>query len=247
MNNQLLYHIMICENAREIVDDIERILTDFGKRIGIQIRFYSHYEMERDLGQLTNISPVIDLMIMDIDFCGQGIHIARTILKAKPWLPIIFIGDEEVQLERTDKLLAIGFLKKPFNQARLGILFYRALGQIDLVNQYYGRPNLTFVINKRKITIPCACISSLEKIQKKVIIKHRAGTAEVRMTLKEVEPCLPRNFLRISQSVIVNVNDLLSISGRWITMNNLDEFIVGRTYCKRVTEYFQGIHDSVKM
>lgn len=208
MNKQLLYHIMICEHTKEYVDDIERILTEIGKRVGIHTKFYSHLELDKDIKQLTDISPVIDLVIINVGFCGQGIGMAQMIAKNKPLLPIIFLEDEEMPLEQAERMLAIGILKKPLNQARLGLLFYRALGQIDLLNEYYGKPNLAFIINKEKILIPCAAISSLEKIQKKIVIRYQGEVLAVRATLKEIALCLPRNFLRINQGVIINVNDI---------------------------------------
>jgi hypothetical protein len=83
-------------------------------------------------------------------------------------------------------------------------------------------------------TIPCQEISFIESLENYIRIHGTQKKYLVRLTLKEAEERLPRSFIRISRSHIVNAAHITGQEGEIIQINELN-FRIGKVY-KRFVE-----------
>jgi len=224
------YHILICEDDWENLqlnrENVEHLCEEWNRPIMI------HESLSAEEALCESIEQ-IDIAILDIELHGEnGLQFAKRLQKKKPEMPIIFITSYAQYREEAGCLYAIGLLKKPVDNEKFKLLLKRSFAQIDMERDKEKHCFLEIVINKKPIKIKMLSIISIEKMQKKVIIKTNSGIYEVRDTIKAMELKLIPCFLKISQSVIVNMNEILCIEGNDVYMSTHDFFRMGRTYQK---------------
>lgn len=130
--------------------------------------------------------------------------------------------------------MGIGLLEKPVDQEQFRILYQRATGQVLLTNKIEEKQYLELCINKQRIYVKLCTIICLEKIQKKILYTTKNSIYEERNTIAAVMTRLPPCFLQISQSVVVNMNEIVCIEGREVCMTSHRNYIIGRTFQKKV-------------
>lgn len=224
------YHILICEDDRENLqlnrENVEYLCEKWNRPVII-------HELSSAEDALCDSMEQIDIAILDIKLHGEnGLQFAQRLQKKKPELPIIFITNYVQYREEAGSIYAIGLLKKPVDTEKFKLLLKRSFAQIDMERKKESKRFLEIVVNKKVIKIKMLSIISMEKMQKKVIIKTDNRVYEVRDTIKAMETRLLPCFLKISQSVIVNMNEILCIEGNDVYMSTHDSFRMGRTYQK---------------
>lgn len=241
MYEQQVYRIVLCDSKSKHAKFFAEKLTLLSTTMGIQIRLYSYTSRNSELECIMQTSDLVDIAIIDVAFEGAGAQVARELQKEKPFLPIImFAGEKEEGIDADEKRI-IGVLQKPILGAELKTLFFRALGQVDWYARQSQKYFLHFIRNKEHIEIPVKGIISIEMVLKKALIKTTSASYEFRKTLKEIEQELPPHFLRINQSVIINVEEIEVIKGRRVYMSTKEYFVIGRTYKDIVSLYLGGI------
>ena len=241
MYEQQVYRIVLCDSKNKHAKVFSEKLTLLSATLGIQIHLYSYVNRNSELEYIMQTGELIDIAIIDVGFEENGVQVARDLQKSKPLVPIIMFTDEEEECIGVEEMLIIGVLRKPIIGRELKTLFFRALGQVDWYARQCQNYFLNFIINKMHVEIPAKGIISIEKVQKKAVFKTTSGVYEFRKTLKTIEQELPPYFLRISQSVIINVEQIEVIKGRRIYMSTKEYFVIGRTYNDMVSLYLGGI------
>lgn len=241
MYEQQVYRIVLCDSKSKHARAFAEKITLLSTTLGIRIRLYSYVNRDSELEYIMQTSELIDIAIIDAAFDGDGVQLARALQKRKPLIPIIMFAGEEEKCVDVDRKLVIGVLRKPILGVELKTLFFRALGQVDWYARQSQNYFLRFIKNKEQIEIPIKGIISIEKVLKMVVFKTTSGIYEFRKTLKELEQELPPYFLRINQSVIVNVEEIEVIKGRRVYMSTKEYFMIGRTYNDIVSLYLCGI------
>lgn len=227
-----VYHILICEDNLVNLQINKKYIELFSDEMYREIEIHDYSSIQDEIYDYMN---QIDVAILDIDLQGEsGLQLAKTLQEKNPKIPIIFITSFAQYREEASTILAVGLLQKPVDPEKFRLLYQRSLAQLEMESQKEAQHFLELVINKREIKIKMMSIVSLEKIQKKVRLKTDIGIYEVRDTLTRLEQELLPCFLRISQSVIVNMNEIICIEGNEVFLTTRDTFNVGRTYQKRV-------------
>ena len=240
MNEQPVCHVLLCEKDIFTLERITEYISSCSKRLHREIVIHPFQTADKELLRILQCMDRIDIVILDSAFrYKEGRQLWEIIGKLKPFVPMIFIGDEDDSI-KTSRTVTIGLLTRPVDFLECITLFCRALGQVDFTYLNQGKRCLAFVINKKRILLKIQEIVSMEKLQKKVIIKTRLGRYEVRDTLAAMECRLPYYFLRISQSVIVNINEIHSIEGEEVILSVQENYKIGRTYVKKISAYLKS-------
>ncbi len=231
-----VFHVLICSNdpvAREIYKTYIMLFSkELNWNIDVQIYSYQDYEL-RDI---ISSCCLFELAILEIQEATQKkeMEIAKNLLKEKKELPIIYITDSDSFRMQVSALLGIGVLSKTVDQQEFRVLYYRAVGQALLLKQLEYKKYLELDVNKKKIFIKLYTIVCLEKIQKKILFVTHNNIYEERNTIVSVMTRLPPYFLQISQSVVVNMNEIICIEGREVYMTTHKNYVIGRTFQKQV-------------
>lgn len=235
--NGYLYHVLICEDDMESLQANKELVEKLSYELDSQIEIHTYRTLSEELFRYIDM---IDIAILDIDIEGEsGLQFARKILNHKPEIPIIFITRYVQYRNEASLLMAFGLLGKPVDREKFGILFRRAFAQVMMDSKLESKNLLEFIISKKVIKIKMNSIISMEKVQKKVLIKTDHGIYEVRDTITAMEQRLTPCFLRISQSVILNMNEIICIEGNDVFVSTRDVFRIGKTYQQHVEKTYR--------
>lgn len=231
-SSKSVIHVLLCEDDLVNLQINKRYIELFGKELCKNVEIHDFQTVEQAMYEYID---KIDIAVLDIDLDGHnGMDFAKRLQDGKRTIPIIFITNYEKYRVDASLILAVGLLRKPVDPDKFRLLFNRAVAQVEMEEQKELQRFLSFAINKKEYRIKMSSIISLEKIQKKIQFKTDSGIYEVRETLAHMEEELTSDFLRISQSVIVNMNEIICIEGREVFLSTRDSFIIGRTYQKKV-------------
>ena len=111
-----------------------------------------------------------------------------------------------------------------------------------LTDESAAVPQLTFLKENKEYYFPLKNIAFFETSENNVYAHTRNDIFRIRLRLYELEELLPRSFVRISKSTIVNVHQILTIN-RNLASTSLIQFYkshkqvyVSRRYYKSLSE-----------
>lgn len=230
--------IIVCDNDKISLKINSTYAEEFCQKYKIKASIHSFTDVNTEL--LTFIKTHhIDIAFLEIELQNSnGIALAREIQKCNPWVSIIFITDRSEYALEAFNILALGYIKKPIKQLRLEKLFARAVVQAQSIRNKKTGASLDIIVNKSSITLKQTSIIYIQKIQQKTKIVTYYKSYEVYETLSSVESRLEYIFLRINQSIIVNMDEILSFEHNEIHMKTGEIFKIGRTYSKNAHEVY---------
>lgn len=231
-------NIIICDEDRISLMINETYMKEFSQKYKVHSDIHSFDTVSDPLYQYIE-QHTIDIALLDIDFTNcNGIQLARDIQRKSPWVSIIFITEHAEYAMEAFNLLALGFIQKPIKQLRLEKLFARSVIQAQSLQHRRIGTNIDFTVNKSSISIRQASILYLEKVNQKTKIITTQKVYETYETLTSIENRLESSFLRINQSIIVNMQQILSYEHNSIYLITGECFKIGRSYFKKVKEAY---------
>lgn len=232
------YQVLICDDDEISLGVNSKYIELYGKKLEKNLEKNCFMEYTDELERMIEKS-VFDIAILDIQFPNRnGIEIAKKLQEVNPSIPIIFITNFTEYKEIASDMIAVGYLEKPVFPDKLEILLKRAIGQIEQETAT-EKEFLELCVNRKNTLVRFSDITSIEIIQKKLIFNTKKGKLSCRETMQAIEERLPDYFIRISQSVIVNVHSVLQRDKSCIYMSNGDCFSIGRTFRERVKEGYK--------
>lgn len=231
-------NIIICDEDRISLKINATYMEEFSQKYKVHSNINAYNKVDDSLYQYIN-ENTIDIALLDIDFkTCNGIHLAKEIQKKSPWVSIIFITERAEYALEAFNLLALGFIQKPIKQLLLEKLFARSVIQAQSFKHRRIGTNIDFTVNKVSVSIRQASILYLEKLNQKTKIITTQKTYETYETLTSIESRLESSFLRINQSIIINMEQITSLEQSTIYMSTGESFKIGRSYMKKVKEAY---------
>lgn len=236
MSNRM-YSVLVCDDDEISLEVNQKYIELYGKRLNRRFQCFSFMEYEKELENLI-MRNTFDVALLDIQFPNKsGIEIAKLLQKVNPTIPILFITNYTEYKEIASDMIAVGYLEKPVFPDKFEILLKRAIGQIE--QEEDQAEFLKICVNRKDTLVRFQDITSVEILQKKLIINTRKGKLLCRETMQAIEKRLPKYFIRISQSVIVNVHCVLQMDKDAVYLTNGERFSIGRTYQESVKERYK--------
>jgi len=230
--------IIVCDNDKISLKINTTYAEEFCQKYKVKANIHSFDVVNTELITFIKTNH-IDIAFLEIALNNMdGISLAKEIQKKNPWVSIIFITDHSEYALEAYNILANGYIKKPIKQIRLEKLFTRAVIQAQSLRNKKIGASLDLTVNKISITLRQSSIIYLQKIQQKTRIVTQSKTYDVYETLTSVEARLEYIFLKISQSTIVNMNEIISFEHNEIHLTTGEVFKVGRTYLKIAHEVY---------
>lgn len=202
--------------------------------MGKEVYFHTYLGLNKELKELI-AKNVIDVAFLDIDMKeSNGIAIGKELQKINADIPIVFITEHEEYMENAINILATGFIPKPIIKQKFYQITKRALTQAESnKNQKYSI-YLNIKADRKDMAIQVMSILYIERMQRKIIVHTEKETFETTGTLSDIEKKLLPCFQRISQSVIVNMNEVTCINRKTLKLSDGTEHTIGITYVKNV-------------
>lgn len=244
----MTYRIGICDDKKVEAHITTLYIKDYAKRHDCKCsvrEFYMAEKMEQYL-----LKEELDIVFLDIDLDGDeekgkeclsqnnGITLARKFRKIYPDLVIIFVtGHREFTAHAFD-VEAIGYILKPIDQGRLERILKKGMLQVNALKseQENGAILVTEENLKKKLNI--SDIIRLERQNRKTRIITLDKDYYVYETIASLEEQLKGKFLRISQSDLVNPSRIIGIEKNQAILRNGTRLNIGRTYIKKVREWY---------
>lgn len=228
------FHILICDDD-ELSLALNRTYVEvFSKRLGKEVYFHTYLGLNKELKELI-AKNVIDVAFLDIDMKeSNGIAIGKELQKINADIPIVFITEHDEYMGRAIDILATGFIPKPIIKEKFYQITKRALTQAESnKNQMYSI-YVNIKADRKDTAVQVMSILYIERIQRKIIVHTEKDIYETTGTLAAFEKKLLPCFHRISQSVIVNMNEVTSVDRKTLKLSDGTEHAIGITYAKNV-------------
>lgn len=228
--------IAICDDNIQTVGSLEQIVTTFFNEKSIEIELDTFLSGERLLMNLSQDQQKnYDLYFLDIQMeVINGIQTAEEIRKRDAEAFIVFItSHEEFMLDAFD-VSAFHFLVKPINPDRLRNI-------LEKISKKFLQQKNVFIyhINKKTFTIFYSQIQYFESDKRKVFIYTKNAVYNFYGRMKDIESTLPKYFVRIHKSYLVNLENVELVEGNIITMNNGEELIISRSNVNVFNEVYR--------
>ncbi len=181
----------------------------------------------------------IDIAFLDIDLKGMsGIQLAFALLKKNPKVITIFITGYREFAYDAFMVEAFSFLMKPVDPERLERIFKKAVLQINYISSRKPRAPLIITEDNIKKKLNQNLINYFVREETQSVLVTRTSKHYVYETITSLIGRLEANFLRINQSVIVNLAEVASMKQNQTIMKSGEIFIIGRTYHKEVKKRY---------
>jgi len=184
----------------------------------------------------------LDVLFLDIDLGNEsGIGVAEKLAAKYPELVVIFItGHREFANDAFD-VDAMGYIVKPVDEKKMERVLKKTLAHIEAIRSKQPSDTVVITVDNLKKKILQNEILYIERQQTKSIIFLKGKEYGVYETITALAERLTTDFIRISQSYIVNKAIIAGIEGNSVILKNGLELPIGRTYRKTVLEaYYQN-------
>lgn len=212
-------NILICDDNHSVRDMIQRIFNQHGSQ---NATFYFAQTLE----EATEIidQKTIDLAFLDIQLTDDpkdagGLEIGRRLFTNNSNAEIVMVTSHDDYALISFEIHPYAYISKPVDINLLIEVIHGVLQKMarktetPLMNRRRNDTGKLFIcVNKEMFWIPYDDILYVEKVGKELII-HTSRTAQtVRWTLSKIEEMLPKEFLRVHKSYIVNSRQIQRIS-----------------------------------
>lgn len=171
------------------------------------------------LNQKTIDAAFLDIELGDENTDRNGLLLARELVKKHAGAKIIFVSSYPSYALTAYDVHPFDFVIKPVNIERLKGSANRVFEAIEREKQVIEdqreavkSERLFIRTNKEMFFLPYNEILFIEKVSKEVLIHTERGEHVVRWTLAELETMLPKTFVRVHKSFLVNADKICRIS-----------------------------------
>jgi DNA-binding LytR/AlgR family response regulator len=181
----------------------------------------------------------MDILFLDIDLGNEsGINIAERIAVKYPELVVIFVtGHREFANDAFD-VDAMGYIVKPVDEKKIERVLKKTITHVEAIRMKKPSESIIITVENLKKKILQSDILYIERQQAKSIVFLKGKEYGVYETLTSLAERLTDDFLRVSQSYIVNKSFIANIKGNSVFLKNGMDIPIGRTFRKQVLEAY---------
>ena len=190
--DKVMYRFAICDDSREDIDYIEKLIREWNKEAGYQIRIDRFPSGEAFLFAHED-DPETDVLLLDIEMKAlSGIDLAQKLREAGSRMQIVFVTGYMEYIAQGYDVEALHYLLKPVTGEKLFRVLDRAMERLKNRER-----ELTITMPEGIVRIPLTEI--------RYLTIHGRESYSVKRTLSQLEALLDERFYRIHRSYIVNL------------------------------------------
>ncbi|MBR1741419.1 MAG: response regulator transcription factor [Lachnospiraceae bacterium] len=226
--------IAICDDEREICEEIRDLLFMYGRK-DFSVELFESGDA------LLSSDERFDLIFLDIQMTGtNGIETARIIREIKESTVLIFItGIKEYVFDAFD-VRAFHYLLKPVDKEKFVEVFGRAVEEAKKNMEANDKRTLHIKTRTNHFTIEHKSILYLENQGRKVKIHTGEKVIEVYAVMNELEQQLGKGFYRCHRGYLVNMDYISEYDHTSIMLRNGESvYLAKERYGEFIREYMR--------
>ncbi|HIZ22513.1 MAG TPA: LytTR family DNA-binding domain-containing protein [Candidatus Blautia faecigallinarum] len=235
--------IAICDDEEKAVALAERIVKDSLRVCGIGYEITAYTKSSNLLDDITDDGFFYDLILLDIEMPGiSGMEIPQKIKGFLPNIRIIFVTSHMEYAIDAFELSIFRYVPKNNLKTKLAAAVTDAARLIQLeAGQEY-----VISTSNRMEKIPYKDIYYIRREGKNASIISCTGISKVRKSLQQVfDELNGPEFLFIDRGCIVNIIQIMRVSGDTVVLKNGEKLPVSRSHLQEVKNkinQFWGMH-----
>lgn len=206
-----MLHIAVCDDQKEVIEEICTILSDYSKMRAIEIKTYKYHD---GITLLSNPSS-FDIIFLDIEMkYSNGIEVAQEIRKCNINVPIVYITSYTDYWRRAFKVHAFEFISKPFNSKDV----YSCMDDYIEMMEASEEESILFQTNNGIERIELNDIIYLVfESKKKVLLQTRKERIIVKENLSDIYERLDKtHFYQTRRDSIVNLKHVQKLQNEYV-------------------------------
>lgn len=228
-----MYNIGICDDGKNICAEIEKMILHFvhAHEIKTDINIWYKGEELRDYLQQKNHLDILFLDIELFELSGMDVgNFIRNHLEDRE-MQIIYISGKSSYAQDLFKTQPMDFLLKPIYQTQINEALELAIKIIDK-----DRKVFEFQRGKEYFYIPFGDIMYFVSDGRKIKVVMSHGEEEFYGKLKEIAKKLPKGFITIHQSYIVNNKYISHYTYEMVELTGETKLPISKINRKKVRE-----------
>lgn len=183
---------------------------------------------------------LFDCLLLDVEMPGiNGVDFAREIRNDGFKLPIVFVSSHTEYSIDGYEVNALRFIDK--NSMHFERKLYECMDKTayeveNSLNAYYN-----IKLNRKLLSIPMHEITYFEVLDHDLITHTAAGTFTERKTMAELRKNLPRQFVQIGRSFVVNVLQISQITAKQASLRDGTILPIAPKYAAKLYDSFLTI------
>lgn len=235
--------IAICDDEERAVSLHEKIVKSSLQQCSIGCEITNYTRSSSLLYDITDDHFFFDLILLDIEMPEMnGMEIVKRIQAALPYIKIIFVTSHTKYAIDAFELSIFRYVPKNNLENKLAAAITDAVRLIELED---GQEYIIQTANRLE-KIPLKDIFYIQRDGKNACIVSRTGTSKVRKSLQQVYAELNTpEFIFIDRGYIVNIIQIMKISGGMAVLKNGEYLPVSRSHLQDVKQQinrFWGAH-----
>lgn len=235
-----MINVLVCDDDEKWLEISRNIMKRLGQKYNVLLDI-SLYRTINDIPQKNIEDKKFDIAYLDIELANgeNGLELAKKIQQYNKWAIIFFLtSHREFTKEAFFDIQAFGYLGKPIKYNIFENYFQKAVLQVSSIKNRRITAVLEFYADKLPVKIGQKDIIFIEKKDRKIAINTFKKTYMINESMKQLENRLDSSFLKISQSVIVNMKEISFLSSSVCCLKTGQEFSIGRTYKNNVKDTY---------
>lgn len=229
-----MYHIAICDDDSMFRESFYKEVIMVLENLGVKVEGCQWASLE-EAKKAIQQNQMIQLLFLDVELEKQrGMELGRFIRQELEnyQIQIVYISHEPGYAMELFDTEPLGFLIKPVKKEALQDVCRRFLqrqkenGQ----NYYYKQGMKTSVLPLREVLY-------FRSMAHKIVAYEKERKQEFYGKLGEVEKQIPRYFIRIHKSYLVNTHFIRSYYPEKVILSNGEELIISRSYKEQVRAF----------
>lgn len=234
MIGKTVYNLGICDDSREICDQLMAMLTEIEEKERLQFDIQC-WDNGKTLCDRFENGYRPDLLFLDIEM-GQksGIEVSEFI---REWnedyhTAIVFISGKAGYAVDVCRFEPFDYLVKPIEKERLAKVIRAFLKKYDRENMFFE-----YTCSWELVRILYKDISSFSSRNRKIHITTQSGeNYECSGKLSDIAKVAPHNFIFIGHSFLINMDHIKSCRYENVMMRSGEILPISRNYRKRVRD-----------
>ncbi len=227
-----MFRIGICDDEKNTCAELERLLFQCANELNMFIDVNVWYKGETLCTFLKN--EKLDFLFLDIELVTtDGVTVGKYIREVldNTDIMIVYISSKSSYAMSLFKVQPLDFLIKPLKRAELYEVLNKAIRLSEQKNECFecDAKGTHYKVYYKDILF-------FYSQNKKVIIVTKNGEIEFNDKLKRVVMKVPKQFLHIHQSFLVNMDFIAECSYEHMKLQNGTEINISQPYRKKVRE-----------
>ena len=225
------YKVLVVEDEFIVAEDLKNIILKQGHQaVGVADNY------KDALVLVAEYSP--DLVLIDINLGKQknGLDLAK-ILKEKHQTPFVFITSyaDQTHINAAKELAPLSYIAKPFNEKNVALAIDIGMSnyqeqQLSLYDKVIQQ-DFFFIKDKRMMKkVKFEEIQCLQADDNYTFIHTLDNRYIVYISLKEILKKLPKNFIRVHRSYIVNIQFVSGVKADEVYLASDQNIPLGRSF-----------------